>query len=196
MVRFFFSLSLFAATIICSLSADMGPQGFAAYPNTHFIATGIRQKETIRKAIRAQFPVIHALETNPRYLAESRAIYLKHSEVHIWNKNSATQLWDVIFRINKTITFWLDGRTPVIVPKSGQNSFLMQELEQIRRHPIKTHTILIDDRHVMGTAHFDGITEQQIIQKLYEINPNYTISYDIGGGSGEHPGNVLVASIR
>jgi hypothetical protein len=185
-----------AVALFGTLSADMGPQGFKAYPNHYFVETGSFHGGGIRKALEAGFPVIHSLEINQAFVDECRRDFAGFPQVHVWRANSGTDLGGIISDIHSPITFWLDGHNIFVDPNGGKNSPIMEELEQIKRHEIKTHTILIDDRHVMGTAHFDGITEQQIIKKLLEINPQYTISFAVGGGSGEYPGNVIVASVN
>ena len=47
---------------------------------------------------------------------------------------------------------------------------------QIKRHNIKTHTIMVDDIRLMDNIHF-SVTKDKVIKKIYEINPNYKIKY-------------------
>ena len=69
---------------------------------------------------------------------------------------------------------------------------LLYELEQIKRHPIKTHTIMIDDIRLMDNKHFP-VTLPEIIKKLYEINPTYTLTfYD----DNESKNDILVAYVN
>ena len=87
----------------------------------------------------------------------------------------------------------------------------MTELEALKNHPIKTHTILIDDRRLLKklgdnpfttnpdgsvklhpmSAEVIGFTEEEIIAKLKEINPKYTIKYE----NGHVPNDVICAYI-
>lgn len=69
---------------------------------------------------------------------------------------------------------------------------VLQELEQIKKHPIKNHTILIDDVRLFGTIEFDYVTLDQIIDKVLEINPNYNISFVPGYVQND----ILVAQIK
>ena len=167
-----------------TLSANIGPQGFKAYPNQYFVETGTYHGAGVRKALEAGFPEIHSLEIDQALAGECQSMFAEFPQVHVWHADSSTQLYEVISDIHAPITFWLDGHNIFPDPNGGKNSPIMEELDQIKRHKIKTHTILIDDRHVMGTVHFDGVTELQIIGKLLEINPQYTISFDIGGDAG------------
>jgi len=71
----------------------------------------------------------------------------------------------------------------------------MEELEQIRKHPIKNHTIIIDDMHCCGTILFDYLTKEDIAHKILEINPNYVITFVDGGDEGEYKNNIMVAML-
>ncbi len=49
--------------------------------------------------------------------------------------------------------------------------------------------------HCCGTILFDYITKEDIIQKIKEINPDYSIIYVDGGWFGEYPHNIMVAFV-
>ena len=72
------------------------------------------------------------------------------------------------------------------------NSPILQELDQIKKHHIKSHTILIDDVRLFGTHEFDYVTLDQIIDKILEINPSYKISFVPGYVNND----ILVAQIK
>lgn len=104
------------------------------------------------------------------------------------------ELFDVIQNINEPITFWLDAHDGWPDPDSGlQNTPILEELDQIKMHPLNTHTILIDDMHCCNTLLFDFLSLDDIIAKVLEVNPDYIISFVPGGDDGEYPVNVLVA---
>jgi len=101
-------------------------------------------------------------------------------------------LEDIISKINEPITFWLDGHFSGWDTVQGErNSPLMQELEIIKNHKIKTHTILIDDLRawVKPVVDFDV---NDITIKLKEINPSYIISYE----DGHVDNDVMVVHIK
>lgn len=86
------------------------------------------------------------------------------------------------------MTFWLDGHySGHGTGFDGSYCPVMHELDQIARHHINTHTILIDDRRLFGrTDHqagtpFPDVTEEMMITKIKSINPRYQISYDDSG---------------
>jgi hypothetical protein len=77
-----------------------------------------------------------------------------------------------------------------------KNSPLMAELDQIKLHPIKNHTILIDDLDLCGGYLFDYVTLDQIKQKILEINPKYSITFTDGGLDGRYRETILVARVE
>ena len=50
------------------------------------------------------------------------------------------------------------------------------ELEQIKKHDINTHTIMVDDMRLMDGNHFP-VFQNEIVKKLLEINANYKLKY-------------------
>lgn len=179
----------------CFLFSNIGPEGFGRFLNHYFVETGTLGGEAILKALRAGFKEARSIEfdaANFRYVAERFTYY---SNVKLWHGSSADLLWEMIKDIDAPATFWLDAHVfPPI--ENGKNCPLMEELEQIKRHPIKTHTILIDDMSCAGGAAFDYLTKDDLIAKLREINPNYTIFYIDGGDAGEAKDNIMVALVK
>ena len=178
-----------------SLIANMGPQGFGQFKNDFFVETGTFGGDGIAKALSAGFKEIRSIESEVGHVRYARQRFSQDTNVYIFHGSSAEILWDVIQNISKPITFWLDAH--IFPPVSGvKNCPLLEELEQIKRHPIKTHTILIDDMHCAGTAAFDFLTKEDLVKKILEINPDYTIRYVPGGDAGEYPVNVMVATVE
>lgn len=174
---------------------NMAPEGFERFMNYYFVETGTYLGSGIRFALRAGFPEIHSVEINPEFAKNAHKMFSQYSNIHIWQGNSGVMLWDVIKDLNKPITFWLDGHMGEANPH-GKATPLLEELEQLKKHPIKNHTILIDDMHCCGTALFDFITKEMIMKKIWEINPQYTISFVPGGDAGEYTQNIMVAQVK
>ena len=185
-------LFLFAGSLQCNIA----PEGFKRFPNPCFVETGTYIGSGIRFALRAQFPEIHSIEINPHFVALARTAFKNHKNVHIWQGDSGIMLYDVIKDIKTNITFWLDGHSGTPGPEGAKNTPLMEELDQIKKHPIKTHTIVIDDMHCCETILFDYLTREDIAKKVLEINPNYTITYVDGGDAGEYKNNIMVARVQ
>ena len=174
--------------------ANISPAGFEAFPNDYFVETGTFNGQGIRYALRAQFPEIHSIELMPVIIKDVLPIFQHNEKVHIHQGDSGKMLYEIIKGFDKPITFWLDAHSDIVVDNQKCTP-LLEELEQIKLHHIKTHTILIDDMHCCGTVLFDGITQEQIAEKVKEVNPEYEISYVPGGDDAEYPVNVMVARV-
>ena len=189
-------LLAFAFLPIC-MWGNIGPQGFHQYKRRVFIETGCYMGNGIQKALEAGFSVIYSLDISPHFVQHCQNRFRNNSNVHVLLKDTRTHLQDVLVDIHEPVTFWLDAHNGSPDPKAigVSNTPLMEELEQIKRHPIKTHTILIDDLHCCGRIYFDYLSLEDIKAKVLEINPHYTITFVAGGDRGEYPNNVLVAYI-
>ena len=99
--------------------------------------------------------------------------------IQMYKANSKYELYNIIKDINCPITFWLDSHWSGVANIGCDPETLcpiLYELEQIKHHPIKTHTIMIDDIRLMDNIHFP-VTLEEITKKILEINPNYIIKY-------------------
>lgn len=191
------SIMGFAALFPASLKANIGPQGFHQFKNQIFVETGTFAGDGTQKALDAGFQEIYSLDIDEKFIQNAKERFKDKANIHFELKDTSCELWDVIKEIKQPIVFWLDAHIGFPDPKAVnvKNTPLIEELDQIKRHPIKTHTILIDDLHCCGTLLFDYLTLDQIIAKVLEINPDYTIGFVDGGDDGEYKNNVLVASI-
>ena len=69
------------------------------------------------------------------------------------------------------------------------------KLQNLMQHPIRTHTILIDDRRLfgqVGSTWGENINEESIINSLIDINPDYQISFE----DGCIPDDIIVAQLK
>jgi hypothetical protein len=173
----------------------MAPGGFKPFVRIYFIETGTSYGNAIRQAIAAGFQKIRSIELDEISAKNATQRFKHNPSVLIIQGDSGAILYDTIKDIDQEVTFWLDGHNGVYDP-SGNNTPILRELEQIKQHHIKTHTILIDDMHCAGKELFDFITQEMIIAKIKEINPDYEITYVAGGDKAEFPHNVMVAQIQ
>jgi hypothetical protein len=68
----------------------------------------------------------------------------------------------------------------------------MQELDAIKEHPIKDHTIMIDDMRCWEEPNpVHGFFKDDIYKKLEEINPDYRFEFL----DGHQEKDILVAYI-
>ena len=117
----------------------------------------------------------------------------KNQNVHIVRGDSSIILYDLIKDINETMTFWLDGHCSEGDTARGvYYTPLIQELEEIKKHHIDTHTIIIDDLRLWNEDDVKiGFGKNKIIEKIMEINVNYMLIYE----NGYIDNDILVAKI-
>ena len=96
--------------------------------------------------------------------------------------------------INESVTFWLDGHYSCGDTALGDFwAPLMQELDAIKNHNIKDHTIMIDDMRCWQEPNpVHGFYKDDIIKKLKEINTDYEFAYE----DGLEENDILVAHIK
>jgi hypothetical protein len=155
------------------------------FVNTTFVETGTFNGDTIAKVANNAISIpsnIISLELSDVYFNACKKRFKNNPNIHLHKGNSKYDLYDIIKDIPTNITFWLDSHWSG-APDTGCDPEticpLLEELEQIKRHKLNTHTIMINDIRLMNNSNdkFNGfpIDTDQIITLLYEINPNYTI---------------------
>lgn len=165
---------------------------FAKYPNKYFIETGSLYGDGCQMALDAGFKYVYTIELAPHLYRHCVQRFDSNPQVKVLQGDSTYLLPQILREIDAPATFWLDGHYSWGETARGDtNTPIFAELEAIRQHPIKTHTILIDDVREFGTIEFDYIELDEIIEKIMEINPNYRISFE----DGHCPHDVLVAEI-
>ena len=149
------------------------------YKNDYFIETGTYQGETVDIAVNNSFKNVYSMELSDVFYENCVKRFIYNKNVKIFKGNSRYDLYKIISNINTTITFWLDGHWSG-VPDVGCDKELLcpilHELEQIKNHHIKTHTIMVDDIRLMDGNHFE-VRKEEIEKKILEINPNYKLKY-------------------
>jgi hypothetical protein len=165
------------------------------YLNPVFVETGTYKGDGIQAALDAGFKSIVSLEARYELSDYCKKRFSNNSSVHVFYADSRTELWHFIAYTEKPITFWLDAHSCGIAyfenDKGGYDEIrtwdgespILEELEQIARHFIKTHTILIDDWKIFAS--------QKIINAIKDINPDYKISFR----DGTYKDDILIATI-
>lgn len=185
------------------LFADIAEDVLEKYPNPVFFGTGVRRCVNLARALNAEFLEIYAIDEEEIFIDHSKYIF----PMFFREKERKTQLYEIyhgdpskdlagyLLGISQSITFLLSSYIPEPDFPQKHNSIL-EELEQIKNHPIHTHTILIDNIHLAATSAFGMVTLKEIQQKLLEINPNYQFSYETGGHLEKEENAVLVAHLK
>jgi len=177
------------------------PKGlFKKYLNDIFIETGTFKGDGVQMAIEAGFQYIYSIELSDLLYQKCLERFSNMDGVLLIQGDSSNKLPELLSHLNATVTFWLDGHYSGILEGEqtalGEvNSPLMAELEAIKNHHIKTHTILIDDlRGWKKETH--GFDVQDLMNKIIEINPDYVFTFDDGYDyelNITYPNDILVA---
>ena len=152
--------------------------------NKIFIETGTNEGGSVRSAVKAGFERIYSIELDKEKHAKNQKRFKNVQQVELLQGDSGVVLENIMMRLNDPTTFWLDSHL------GEDNTYcpLIEELKIIRRHKIKTHTILIDDRRLFKKG-WCGIHEKDILLQLRMINQSYKIRYI----DGYSPDDIIVA---
>lgn len=158
-----------------------------------FVETGTYLGDTVKLALGAGFNRIYSCELNEKLYNDCVTLFKDNPNVTILLGDSVDCLKDILSRITGPATFWLDAHASgeLVGGKSG-GSPVVDELKLIAEHECKEHTIFIDDRRLFGSSEWSFVTEEQALEVLKQINPNYNISYL----DGHEPGDVIVATVK
>ncbi|MEE9405590.1 MAG: hypothetical protein V3V20_11915 [Algisphaera sp.] len=166
------------------------PDLFCQHPNPVWIETGTYLGDGVQAALDAGFAEIHSIELSSALHQQAKERFANNPNVHLHQGDSATCLAPLIASINQPITFWLDGHYSEGNTARGEsNTPLQRELAAIAAHPLRNHTLLIDDVRCFGTDVFEGYTLDSALTAIQKIRPDYLISY----ADGTTPGDILVA---
>ena len=164
----------------------------AKYSNPVFVETGTYKGEGIAKALAAGFEKIYSIEIAQEFYDKALEKFkteIDSGRVEIVLGDSLSCLPDIINKIDKNITFWLDAHTQE--GHQGEKPCpLYEELDAIANHSIKTHTLLIDDLRFWETKGWGKTVRLNVIlEKIKQINGDYDITYE----DGKVENDVLVA---
>jgi hypothetical protein len=152
-----------------------------------FFETGTSEGDSSQTALEAGFDDVRTVELDRDTYNRVQKRFFSEPKVHSYLGLSHETLKGVIPFLDKPTLFFLDAHpdchhdlTPVLY-----------ELENIKafKYPC---VIIIDDMRLMGKEKWKDITIPVLIDKLNEINPQFTIVFE---ENGHAPGDLLVAYI-
>ena len=112
--------------------------------NPIFIETGTFMGHGLLAAIWAGFQTLYSIEMSDYLYERNIPLFKDFTNVHLIHGDSGIEIKKILETIDSQTTFWLDAhyseQCTANVP-----SPLFRELDAIKEHHIKTHTILIDD---------------------------------------------------
>jgi hypothetical protein len=142
---------------------------FKEYPNEVGVETGTYKGDGIAAMIEAGIKEILSIDIKHGY-------QIQNLNVSLFVGDSAKHLLGMIEPINEKITFWLDAHYQGEGEITDTSFPLLEELKQIARHKIKTHTIIIDDWY-MWEWYKVPYTREDVLKEIRNINPDYKITF-------------------
>jgi hypothetical protein len=144
--------------------------------NNIFVETGSHKGDGIQQALDVGYGHVRSIEINDHYYDFCKNRFSGNDRVKLYKGSSAQNLKLMIEDIKEPITFWLDGHysqnDPEQIP-TGDNFPILNELNQIVMHPIKSHVIMIDD---IREKYLQSIL-YMIKSTILSINSKYVISF-------------------
>lgn len=166
-----------------------------------FVETGSHRGDGIQAALDAGFTCVYSVDILPFAYGWCCHRYQDVRDmVHLACGDSRPWLQEVLAHsIGSPSVFWLDAHwcggdgemDGHDVHAQAAGAPLLDELEIIGRHRIRSHAILIDDVRQFGSdEYFPG--HDEVLDALSQINAGYEISYaDSPAGKGD----ILVAKV-
>jgi hypothetical protein len=166
-------------------------QLFKKYKGNHklFFETGTHKGDGVQNALNMGFEEAVSIEILPEFYkrcVERFKDKIKENKVHLFLGDSNERMEEMLVLVKEPSLIFLDGHF-------SDGNPLWGELEILKNHPIKTHTIIVDD---IPNYFGDG---KIVKEKLLEINPNYTLVYEdsLNSGTGKiHINHNLTAYIK
>jgi hypothetical protein len=163
-------------------------QLFKKYKGDHklFFETGTHKGDGVQNALDMGFEEVVSIEILPEYYERCVKRFKDNDKVHLFLGDSNERMEEMLGLIKEPSLIFLDGHF-------DNGNPLWKELEILKNHPIKTHTIIVDD---MPNYYGNG---EKVKEKLLEINPNYTLVYEdsLNLGTGKiHKNHNLTAYIK
>ena len=157
---------------------------FAKYSNRIFIETGSYEGNGIQQALDEGFELIYSIEILLKWYLYCMNRFKDNPNVHLILGDSGEKLAALLNIIDEPVTFWLDGHD------GAESTPILKELKIIRNHPVKTHTIIIDDLRDWKIP-VNGVNPDMLREAVMKINPNYVITIE----DGHKKNDIMVARI-
>lgn len=174
------------------ITTTLSKEVLLKYLNPYFLETGTANGDCVRLALEVGFEKIFSIELDETLQKENICNYqsfINEGKVNLIIGDSLWELIDIIPKLDKSTTFWLDAHVD-FGPMGTKRCPLYEELSAIKMSNIKTHTILIDDMRMLGHWWGEGIDIDGLKNKILEINPNYKFTFEDNGCA---PNDILVA---
>ncbi len=152
------------------------------FPNKTYVETGTYRGDSLQMALDAGcFENFRGLEISYEMVRFCKNRFdLYHNaqpNFTIFEGDSATELAALMKPIDHRCTIFLDSHWQLFEGTDrGTNPFpLIKELEQIAQHPVRGHSILIDDLLYLTHPEVTGWRFEDLRDKIYAIHPRYQL---------------------
>lgn len=145
-----------------------------------FVETGTYLGETTAACLDA-FEQLITIELDEKLYNNAAEKFSPYKKVSVYRGDSGDVLAEVLPSISKPTLFWLDGHySEGFTAKGRLNTPILNELKHIFAHPIKGHTILIDDaRCFTGEDDYPTIDYLRTIAHGHDRNLLFSVHDDI-----------------
>lgn len=162
-----------------------------------FIETGTYRGGSVELALQCNFQKIYTIDISTQHKLYCETKFKEQvdlKQIEFLFGDTIDVLPNIIEKLTEPSLFWLDSHFDGHSDTCGKFKCpVLQELDIIKSSKIKTHTIMIDDIRLFNSQSewAVGILVDNIIEKLKEINPNYTFFYE----NGFTENDILIAKI-
>jgi hypothetical protein len=173
------------------ITTTLSKEVLLKYLNPYFLETGTANGDCVKLALEVGFEKIFSIELDELLQNENIQKYqffINEGKINLVTGDSLWEMSNIIPSLDKPTTFWLDAHQD-FGPKGTKRCPLYEELSAIKYSNIKTHTILIDDMRMLGQWWGEGISIDELKNKILEINSDYKFTFE----DGFTPNDILVA---
>lgn len=146
-----------------------------------FVETGTYQGDSVQTAVEFGFKELHSIELSNELYQACQLRFKNNPLVHLHNGDSPNVLKSLMSRITTRCTFWLDAHYSYSLNTPGSTCYgpnpMLHELDAISTSLIKDHVIFIDDCRLFGSKSWNYLSKESVLEKLFQINPNYQLEY-------------------
>ena len=166
-----------------------------------FVETGTLTGNAIDKALELNFDKIYSIELDTKRFNSLTLYYEDYDDLFLIHGNSEKEFPNIMNNINERCVIYLDAHyCGDDAEMADKWSPIRDELNYLKTHPIKNHTIILGDWSCHDNTHVDDVTgvptgyigKKNTIRKILKINPNYKLQEE----KGSIDNDILVAYIE
>tara|TARA_Y100000389_G_C17397662_1_gene483514 strand:+ start:464 stop:1003 length:540 start_codon:yes stop_codon:yes gene_type:complete len=170
------------------------------YKNPIFIETGTYNGDGVVKALESGFEQIYSIELDEERYQNCKEKFFDNDNVEILLGDSGKVLPELLKKLDKKVTFWLDAHYCGDGATLGEKwTPFREELEAINNHSNKENTIMINNWRCMNNTHIDHNTNKEVgyigqencLKRLKNINENFELHFE----NGSEICDVLICTI-